>query len=226
MWSKGNVRLPRRGLLVGVVAGVAVGSVVAGGFASASRISSVPARNVAGFARPSGALVSSLAREYPALRALLGRHARAADAAAIPAAVEQSLAAGSSWLPSLVSAPTEQVDAGTGSFWLTTGGGLVCGHVVETATDPTTGRQVQGAPGGCERDSVVADRGLIITTSIGGNYTVWGLVPTGNSTVSVSLPSGDPQTLPVTGGAVYGTFTAAPRGVTFVGPSDSPETVR
>lgn len=230
--------LLRAAVFLGGVAGFAVGAAFLFAGAGASVANGAGSQKLAhAFADP-GALrviqtpsqvTEELRHAYPRLRALFGtdghRRAHALPAGTIPQTIEFSLitqffgapvrstSVAASDLSALSVEPIHEGSAGT--IWVSTAGGRICENTVQTATNPHTGDQMQGAPGVCETEAEVVQDGLIAESTFSGKSEVWGLVPSGNSSVSIGLGAQGSVTAPVSNGAVFAHVTAPPRGVTF-----------
>jgi len=233
MWNR--IGVARLATLIGSVAGFGVGAaflLASGGAPVASGAARVPSHALLGHGqmvqRPASRHVKlELVRHFPRLRALLADarvRPHALTASTIPPSVDQSLLVqfyrtfdptASVAESDLAALSIEQVSAGTaGTFWVASGGGRVCVNIVATATS-ASGAQIQGSPGVCETDEDVLQDGLVGTNTLDGEYTVYGLVPSGNSSVSVSLPAGGSSNIPVSDGAVFANFSAPPHELTF-----------
>jgi len=213
---------------------------LSGGPALATGASRQHALRLASGKALSGHSSAQLRAEYPRLRVLLSS-AHTTSSSAVPDSVEQAvgsefgLAQGESLSAAATAAaalPSEEVQVGSaGAFWITDDDGVLCGNIPVTFPVPGSSAIGQGAPGGCQSASQVATNGFVEMTGAGsanGNvYSAWGLVPSGDSTVSVNFgPDTSAQTVPVEDGAFLATFATRPESVTFPGSDSSLVKVR
>lgn len=114
---------------------------------------------------------------------------------------------------------TERVSVGSaGDFWLTAQLGVICANMIETFSESeglSDEMLIGYGGGGCATGAGVLAQGLVFIDGVGGTFSIWGLVPAGNKTVSVSFPSGSSQTVPVLDGAFLARFSTRPKSVTF-----------
>lgn len=77
-----------------------------------------------------------------------------------------------------------------------------------------------GSFGGCSLAAWVAQHGEIAGgTEANGTHVIYGLVPDGTTAVVLTMPSGNPISIPVANNVVFATVPAAPRSILLTAPS-------
>jgi hypothetical protein len=156
---------------------------------------------------------------------------RAHPAVAPPALVQESLAQAAQFAKS-VGRDQGQAQAAAvstaGTVWVTQSPQGVCVALDTTVSNPLIGAAQEIAPVHCDTSAGTLQYGLGEASMYFGQHIVWGLVPNGNSSVSVQLASGAAETVPVTSNAFAADVPSAVQALRFVNangaPTDLPQT--
>jgi len=154
---------------------------------------------------------------------------RQAHAASAPSpAVQESLALAAAQTNfGLNSNDLQSVGLGSqGTLWIETGSSGICAVLDTQALNPVTGTDQEVAPTHCEPTNAALSDGLVATGKLGGTYIAWGLVPNGNSNVTIASASGPTQSVPVSENAFVQDRTNMATSVQFNDASGAATTIR